>query len=62
VTAPLWALPMDDGARLEVYAGPRRGTFRVRVVVPHPDYLGPDVVAERTTTRERFRRLWLAVQ
>jgi hypothetical protein len=63
--APLWRVQLDGGGTVEVYvhhAGRgRRNGLRLRVTVPHPDYLGPDVVAERVMTRERVRQLWVAV-
>jgi hypothetical protein len=55
----LWRTLLDDGGSVAVYLAGRH--FRVRVELPHPDYLGPDVVGERVLTRERFRQLWLAV-
>jgi hypothetical protein len=61
VTEPLWSVRLDDeGGRVDVFAdGPN---YRLRVTLPHPDYLGPDVVGERVITRERFRKLWRAVR
>jgi hypothetical protein len=58
---PLWAILLDDdGGTLAVFA--HDGHFLLRVTLPHPDYMGPDVVAERIVTRERFRKLWLKVR
>ena len=61
--APLWSVQLDDdGGRLAVYPAAVRGHFLLRVTVPHPDYLGPDAVAERLVSRERLRKLWSAVR
>jgi hypothetical protein len=64
VTAPLWSVRLDDGGSLSVWPDPdgRPGVFRLRVTLPHPDYLGPDVVSERVLTRERVRQLWRVVR
>lgn len=58
---PLWSILLgDDAGAVRVY--PRDGrTFVLRVEVYSPGQFHP-VVVDKVVTRERLRKLWLAVR